>query len=59
MNGQAADLELQIQDAHLRMLSALTPSLKRHYAVRVAELVALRSPERIKAMEEELGIARA
>jgi hypothetical protein len=50
------ELELQISDANLRMLSAQTPGLKRYYAKKVSELVAQRSPERIREMESALGL---
>jgi hypothetical protein len=50
------EIELQISDANLRMLSAQTPSLKRYYAKKVSELVAQRSPERIREMESALGL---
>lgn len=51
-----ADLERQISDAKTQMLAALTVDCARSWALKMAELIAQRSPERIREMESERGL---
>lgn len=58
MNLPDLELEAQIHAVYEALLAAPERDTKRSCALRLAELVSQRSPQRVRQMERERGLAR-
>jgi hypothetical protein len=53
---QDAELEVRINEAHLALLEATTRTQREVAALKLSELVKLRSPKQVREMEKARGL---